>query len=189
MFPNFDFACLCGLCKQFTINFHDKLNVKRPHLLCKIDENFPLTSRGQVSYSKFNVTVWLKLLFPKVFHQNYCGKAVIQSLVFIVTDVSGSAKKTGCKTHIGFEELLHCLVIWEKSLLFLLLLRWSNLLWICARYCRKLRSVCVLSCATRHQLSVSRGFQATLWPYFAFLTVSFGFRYRNVCISETLCSL
>lgn len=85
MFPDFDFACLCGLCKQLAINSLDKLNVRSPYLLSKINGNFPLTLMGQVLYNKFNATVCLKSLFPKDFHQNYYGRTLIQSLLFTVT--------------------------------------------------------------------------------------------------------
>lgn len=33
---------------------------------------------GQVLYSKFNATIWLKSLFPKDLYQNYYGKGIIQ---------------------------------------------------------------------------------------------------------------
>lgn len=42
---------------------------------------------GQVLYNKFSATVCLKLLFPKDFHQNYYGKALIQSFLFTLTEM------------------------------------------------------------------------------------------------------
>lgn len=116
MSPGFDFACLCGLCKQLAINSHDKLNVRGPYLLSKINGNFPLTLMGQVLYNKFSATVCLKSLFLKDFHQNYYAKALIQSFLFtrkIFLVLQRKPRGSGVlkSAYTRFNEMRHGLVI------------------------------------------------------------------------------
>lgn len=59
MFPYFLFACLCGLSKQFTVNFYNKLNVGISPILSEVNRNFLFTSVGQVSYTRFNAKTCL----------------------------------------------------------------------------------------------------------------------------------
>lgn len=55
MFPDFDCACLRGLCKQLTINFLGKR--EKPTSTLQNQWKFSINIMGQVLYSKFNATV------------------------------------------------------------------------------------------------------------------------------------
>lgn len=75
MFLYFPFACLCGLSKQLTVNFYNKLNVRISPILSEVDCNFPLISMGQVSYNSFNATTCLsKINVYKSFPQKLLWK-------------------------------------------------------------------------------------------------------------------